>query len=128
MMATTRLGSRTASGRSSTPFTTEKIAVLAPMPIASVATAIVANDAFLRSARAAYRMSCRRDSIIDVSSEYGSWYDAIMRCRRRQFRRARHAAARSRAAIDVRPGSSRASARAAPKDPPVRRASASSSS
>ena len=53
--------------------------MLAPMPNASVATAMAANDAFLRSARAAYRISCRSDSIIDVSSEYGSWYDAIVR-------------------------------------------------
>ena len=43
-----------------TALTKLKIAVLAPMPRASVITTTAANPGFLRSIRAAYRMSCHK--------------------------------------------------------------------
>ena len=46
------------SGRRITAFTMLKIAVLAPMPKASVNTATVVNPGFFRSMRAANRKSC----------------------------------------------------------------------
>jgi hypothetical protein len=53
--------SRSESGkgreRSNTPFTTEKIAVLAPMPSARVMTATAANPGAFRTCRAANRKS-----------------------------------------------------------------------
>ena len=50
---TRRAGSRYGSGRSSTPLTTVKTAVLAPMPSASVRTATTAKPGWRRSMRAA---------------------------------------------------------------------------
>ena len=49
---------RTGSGRSSTPFTTVKTAVLAPIPSASVRMAMTAKPGCRRSMRSAYRTSC----------------------------------------------------------------------
>src|SRR5882762_2519758 len=54
-----RSGSGKGNGRSSTPYTTVKIAVLAPMPRASVKTATAVNPGFFASIRKAYRMSCQ---------------------------------------------------------------------
>jgi len=54
---TRRPGSAYASGRSSTPFTTVKIAVVAPMPSARVATATAVHPGLARSARQAYLRS-----------------------------------------------------------------------
>ena len=48
------------SGRSSTAFTTLKMAVLAPMPSASASTATAVNPGFLASTRPAKRTSCHR--------------------------------------------------------------------
>ena len=45
---------RRPSGRSSTAFTTEKIAVLAPIPSASVSTATIVNPGDFRNIRSAY--------------------------------------------------------------------------
>ena len=53
MNCTMRSGSGYGSGRSKTAFTTEKMAVLAPMPSASVSTATVVKPGFLRSMRSA---------------------------------------------------------------------------
>ena len=50
---TSRSGSAYGSGRSSTPFTTVKIVVVAPIPSASVATATAVNPGVRRSARKA---------------------------------------------------------------------------
>src|SRR5436309_3939 len=47
------------SGRSITASTTLKIAVVAPMPSASVRTTTVVKPGFLRTERAAYRRSCQ---------------------------------------------------------------------
>src|SRR3989442_11352396 len=52
-------GSGKGSGRSSTPYTTVKIAVLAPMPSARVNTATDVNPGLFASIRAAYRRSCQ---------------------------------------------------------------------
>ena len=46
-----RSGSGYASGRSSTPFTTLKMAVFAPMPSASASIATAVKPGFLRSVR-----------------------------------------------------------------------------
>src|SRR5215471_14544101 len=46
-------------GRSSTPSTTEKIAVVAPMPKASVSTAVIVKPADLRNCRKTKRRSCK---------------------------------------------------------------------
>src|SRR6266566_1166707 len=54
-----RSGSGKGNGRSSTPYTTVKIAVLAPIPRASVRTATAVNPGFFASIRKAYRMSCQ---------------------------------------------------------------------
>src|ERR1700733_9476036 len=45
------------SGFSRTPYTAVKIAVLAPIPSASVSTAAMVNPGFAASVRKAYRMS-----------------------------------------------------------------------
>jgi hypothetical protein len=50
---TKRLGSLNASGRSNAPFTTLKIAVFAPIPSASVITAMAVNPGLFRSWRIA---------------------------------------------------------------------------
>src|SRR5207302_3797525 len=54
---TTRSGCAYGSGRSSTAFTTLKIAVVAPMPRASVRIAAAANPGAPRNVRTAYRRS-----------------------------------------------------------------------
>src|SRR5437879_5764983 len=54
-----RWGSGKGNGRSSTPYTTVKIAVLAPMPRASVKTATAVKPGFFASIRKAYRKSCQ---------------------------------------------------------------------
>src|SRR5262245_20816304 len=56
---TSRSRSANGTGLSSTPFTTLKIAVLAPMPRASVRMAAVANPGFFPMRRNARRMSWR---------------------------------------------------------------------
>ncbi len=48
------------SGRSNTPYTTLKMAVVAPMPSASVTTMIAGTPGFLTSPRAANRKSCQK--------------------------------------------------------------------
>src|SRR3954462_1707801 len=50
------------SGRSSTALTSEKIAVLAPTPSASVRTATRVKPGLRRQVRPAYRKSCATDS------------------------------------------------------------------
>ena len=52
-MLTSRSGASYWSGRSSTPFTTVKIVVVAPIPSASAATAAAVNPGVRRSARRA---------------------------------------------------------------------------
>jgi hypothetical protein len=47
---------------SSTASTTEKIAVFAPMPSASVSSATAAKPGFFRNVRTAYRTSCTKSS------------------------------------------------------------------
>src|SRR5688572_6404638 len=59
-METRRLGSRTASGLSSTAFTMVKIVVLAPTPRPSETTAAAVNRGFFTRRRAAYRRSSRQ--------------------------------------------------------------------
>jgi hypothetical protein len=59
---TSRDGSRYGSGRSSTALTTEKIAVFAPMPSASVSTATAVKPGFLRIVRTPNLTSCIRVS------------------------------------------------------------------
>src|SRR5439155_12107528 len=62
-MSTSRPGSRTpAGGCSSSAFATEKIEVLAPMPIASDTAAVAVNSGLCRSKRAACRRSRRMSS------------------------------------------------------------------
>ena len=61
-----RSGSGYPSGRRMTPFTIEKIAVLAPMPSASVSTATVVKPGLRRSMRS----PCRTSRI--TSSSHGS--------------------------------------------------------
>ena len=56
------------SGRSTTALTTVKIALLAPMPSASVAIAIAAKPGCLKL-RSANRTSCTSASIIDLPDE-----------------------------------------------------------
>ena len=64
IISTSRSGSEIpGSGRSISPFTTLKIAVLAPMPSASVTIASALNPTWLRRVRAAKRMSCSSVSI-----------------------------------------------------------------
>src|SRR5882762_4159503 len=55
---TSRSGFSTGMGWKKTALTTVKIAVLAPMPRASVTTATMVNPGDLRKPRNAYRMSC----------------------------------------------------------------------
>ncbi len=57
---TSRSGSANGNGRSSTPFTTLNTALVAPIPIASVATAVSVNTGVFPSVRTAYRTSCSR--------------------------------------------------------------------
>src|ERR1700687_1638904 len=59
-----RSGSGKGNGRRSTPYTTVKIAVLAPMPRASVKTATAVNPGIFASIRKAYRMSCQSVPIL----------------------------------------------------------------
>ena len=56
--ATSLPGSANGSGLSSTPSTIEKIAVVAPMPKASVSTAVSVNPGERASLLAAWRTSC----------------------------------------------------------------------
>src|SRR5579864_1585764 len=63
--ATSRCGSGKSSGRSSTPLTSEKIAVLAPMPMAKLSTDMAAKPRSFQSVLNAYFMyeslrPCRR--------------------------------------------------------------------
>src|SRR6266850_8508666 len=58
-----REGCLKGSGRSSTAFTTLKMAVFAPMPRASVRTATSVKPGLLASIRNAYRKSCRKFDI-----------------------------------------------------------------
>ncbi len=63
-----RSGSANPSGSSSTAFTTEKIAVLAPIPSASAATAARVKPGLRRSARSAWRRSLPKPSSTSASS------------------------------------------------------------
>ena len=56
-MNSSRSGSGYGSGRNSTPLTTLKTAVFAPMPSASVRTVMIAKPGCLQSDRIAYRKS-----------------------------------------------------------------------
>ncbi len=58
-----RSGSLSGNGRNNTALTTLKIAVFAPMPSASVATAIAVNAGFFNNPRIANRMSLITESI-----------------------------------------------------------------
>src|SRR5580704_7088901 len=58
--ATSRSGSGYGSGFSNTPFTTENSAVFAPIPSASVSTAIAVNPGFFSRTRNPYRTSCQK--------------------------------------------------------------------
>src|ERR1044072_8800287 len=58
-----RSGSLAASGRNNTALTTLKIAVFAPMPSASVSTAIAVNAGFFANPRNANRISLNNKSI-----------------------------------------------------------------
>ena len=62
-MATSRSGAGNGSGRSRTALTTEKMAVLAPMPSASATMATAANPGAFHSARAPYLMSLSSEVI-----------------------------------------------------------------
>src|SRR4051812_15032016 len=63
---TTRSGSATPTGFSSTAFTTEKIAVLAPMPSVSAATAASVNAGLCANMRSDCLRSRMKDSILDL--------------------------------------------------------------
>ena len=63
-MRTSRSGSAKGSGRNITALTTLKIAVLAPTPSASVTAATRVKPGLFRSARPAYRRSCKRVEIM----------------------------------------------------------------
>ena len=54
-----RSGSANGSGLSSTALTSEKIATFAPIPMASISTAIAVNPGCLASDRSAYERSWR---------------------------------------------------------------------
>ena len=56
-------GRSSESGRSTTPFTTLKMAVLAPMPSARVSMTTAVNPGVLINVRTANRMSCTTDSM-----------------------------------------------------------------
>src|SRR5688572_5507497 len=62
MKNTMRSGSGNGSGFSRTALTTEKIAVLAPIPRANADTAAAVNTAFWRNIRSACLRSCRKSS------------------------------------------------------------------
>jgi hypothetical protein len=57
MTLTRRSGSANGSGRSATPLITLKIALVAPMPTASVRTATIVNPGAFRNWRIPYRIS-----------------------------------------------------------------------
>src|ERR1051325_7892786 len=94
--STSRSGSRYGSGRRSAAFTTEKIAVLAAIPRASVRIAVIAKAGVLRNARAAKarsRISVFIDQPLDapgrersvVTRDYSTYVSAsrILRVRLR---------------------------------------------
>src|SRR5580692_7789518 len=58
--ATSRSGSGYGSGFNKTPFTTENSDVFAPIPSASVNTAIAVNPGFFSKSRNPYRTSCQK--------------------------------------------------------------------
>src|SRR5580704_5184955 len=58
--ATSRSGSGYGRGFNKTPFTTENSAVFAPIPSASVNTAIAVNPGFFNKTRNPYRTSCQK--------------------------------------------------------------------
>lgn len=60
---TRRSGSGKGNGRSNTAFTTLKMAVFAPMPRASVITAMAAKPGRFKSERTAYRRSLINESM-----------------------------------------------------------------
>src|SRR5687767_5119666 len=66
-----RSSSRFTSGRSRTPDTTLKIAALAPIPSASVATTVIARPLTLESDRSAKRKSASRLMRTNRSSAAG---------------------------------------------------------
>ena len=68
MKRTTRSGSRTATGSSSTAFTTEKTAVVVPMPRVSAARAATVNEGLFANPR----RECLR-SFSQTSSMQASW-------------------------------------------------------
>src|SRR3990170_1758307 len=85
------------SGRSSTPFTTVKIVVVAPIPSASAATAATVKPGLRRSARQACRRSCPR--VLIVRSGGASWLDGRRRSFGAQRERRIHAGCPSRGQI-----------------------------
>ncbi|CAM4242417.1 hypothetical protein COEX109129_14910 [Corallococcus exiguus] len=80
---TSRASSRRGNGRSSTACTTLKMATLAPMPSASVATATTVKVGLRRSRRSASRRSWRRGAIGDAI-EHGPCHGARTVAPRRQ--------------------------------------------
>lgn len=58
LMETTPLGRSTGKGRRSSASARLKIALLAPMPMASESAAIAVNPGFLANRRKAWRISC----------------------------------------------------------------------
>jgi len=78
------------SGRSSTAFTTPKMAVFAPMPNARVRTATPVKPRFLRSMRAAKRKSCHNVSTKDSqpSERTTSFVTSTFPCSKRTARSA----------------------------------------
>src|SRR6202041_1324223 len=69
---TSSLGRGKGKGRNSTPLTTEKSAVFAPIPKARVHTAISTKPGLFSSTRAAYFRSCIRLSIFRVPPRHTS--------------------------------------------------------
>src|SRR6266542_858000 len=78
---TRRSGSGNGSGFSSTPYTTLKIAVLAPIPNARVRTATAAKPGCFRSMRAAQRRSCERPASTSRVGAPGVMDDGECACR-----------------------------------------------
>src|ERR1035437_6809519 len=81
---TSRLGSGYGSGLRRTAFRMLKIAVLAPMPRASVKRAAPEKPGFFRSERSTYRRSASRDMLNDTRAERRPLPHA--RIERREFR------------------------------------------
>ena len=69
-----RSASGNANGRRRTPFTTAKMAALAPIPMASVATAVTVKTGVRRRERQEYRTDWDSDMDLVLCELDGTWY------------------------------------------------------